>query len=355
MKDGQTLQDLAKDLQRQKQLKRDFKAPANRIMMDADTGNVNLLDRSGMAVTDKVFQPNQLFTDQLNQWAGIPKKYAEKMRAEGAGHLLAMNQNHWLRESGDTRLVRTMDHSARAFLSHRYRMIDNVDVVASVLPILKERGVLFASQQVTDQRLYLKAVNQRKTLEVRKGDKVQLGVVISNSEVGLGAVHVDPLVFTLACLNGAVVADAGLRKFHIGRQAQELDESVEVFQDDTRQADDKAFFLKLRDTVNAAFDEAGMQDLLTAVQDGAKRRLGTGRKLEDVVEVTAKRYAMTETEADGVLRALIDGGDLTQWGLSSAITRYSQDVPGYDRATELEKAGGAVMVMTADEWKEVAQ
>jgi len=108
----------------------------------------------------------------------------------------------------------------------------------------------------------------RRTTEVRKGDRVQFGVVVSNSEVGLGAVHVDPLVFVLACLNGAVVTDAGLRKFHIGRRLQELDEAVEVFQDDTVLADNRAFFLKLRDVVNAAFDETQMTDLLTAIEAG---------------------------------------------------------------------------------------
>ena len=50
------------------------------------------------------------------------------------------------------------------------------------------------SCEVTENRLYLKVVNHRLEMEVRKGDIVQAGVMISNSEVGLGAVSIQPLV-----------------------------------------------------------------------------------------------------------------------------------------------------------------
>jgi hypothetical protein len=36
---------------------------------------------------------------------------------------------------------------------------------------------------------------------------------------------------------------------------------------------------------------------------------------------------------------------LSQWGLVNAITRTSQDVTDYDRATELERLGGVVLDM----------
>ncbi|HLZ07946.1 MAG TPA: DUF932 domain-containing protein, partial [Chloroflexota bacterium] len=90
-----------------------------------------------------------------------------------------------------------------------------------------------------------------------------------------------------------------------------------------------------------------------AVAEGATRRLGT-RKLEEVVEVVGKKHGLNETEEDGILRHLIDGGDLTQWGLANAITAYSQAVPSYERATELEKVGGNVMTLDESQWKEVA-
>ena len=66
----------------------------------------------------------------------------------------------------------------------------------------------------------LKVVNHRLEMEVRKGDIVQAGVMISNSEVGLGAVSIQPLVYRLVCTNGMVVNDMGERRHHVGRQAR---------------------------------------------------------------------------------------------------------------------------------------
>jgi hypothetical protein len=352
MKEGRSIQELAIELQEQRSSMRDFKAPTNKIVHNND-GSFDLLDANGITTPDRHFGANNLFTQQLTGWADIPKKYADRMAAE-APELLSRNVNHWLQKTNETRLVRTLRGNGRAFLSHRYRVIDNIDVIQSVLPVFAEHGITSVSQEVTDNHLYIKAVNTRKTVEVKRGDKVQFGVVVSNSEVGLGAVHVDPLVYTLACLNGAIIADAGLRKFHIGRRLQELDESMEVFQDETIEADNKAFFLKLRDVVTASFDEIQMNDVLKSIEEGTKRKIGDGRFLQEVVEITSKKYGLNSMESEGILRKLIEGRDLTQWGLSSAITLYAQQVPSYERATDLEKLGGAIATLPEQEWEEIA-
>lgn len=344
MKEGRSLQDLAVELQRQRSTMRDFKAPTAKTMYQ-DDGLFFVGDH-------EFFQTNNLFIGQLGSWAEIPKKYVDRLATE-APELLAQNVNHWLSKSKETRLIRTMDGTARAFLSHRYRIIDNIDVVEAVLPAFAEHGITSVSQEVTDKRLYLKAVNTRKTVEVKKGDPVQFGVVISNSEVGLGAVHVDPLLFRLVCLNGAILSDAGMRKFHIGRRVAELDESMEVFKDDTVVADNKAFFLKLRDVVNAAFDEVTMSDVMKSIQEGTTRSITEGRFIEEVIEVTSKKYGLNSHESEGVMRLLIEGKDLTQWGLANAITAQSQKTQSYERATELEKIGGEVMVLDEKGWKEI--
>ncbi len=350
MKIGRTIPELAVELQRQWSTMRDFKTPTARLYY---TGDQTLEFATQVKPAGEKFQTNALFNRQLAAWAGIPQKYFDRMTTEDRP-LLAENVNHWLHNQNETRLVRTLDGTARAFLSHRYRTLDNVDVVGAVLPVFQERGIVTVSAEVTPDHLWLKGLNERRTVEVKKGERVQFGVVISNSEVGLGAVHVDPLVYTLACLNGAIVADAGLRKFHIGRRLQELEESMEVFQDDTVRADNRAFFLKLRDVVNAAFDETQMTDLLASIEAGTQRRLGEGKFLEEVVEVTSERYGFSNLESEGVLRALIDGADLTQWGLANAVTAHAQTVPSYERATELERVGGTIMTLDEKEWKELA-
>jgi hypothetical protein len=44
-----------------------------------------------------------------------------------------------------------------------------------------------------------------------------------------------------------------------------------------------------------------------------------------VIEKTVKRFNLTEGEGSGILEHLVQGGDLSGFGLLNAVTRYSQD------------------------------
>jgi hypothetical protein len=176
-------------------------------------------------------------------------------------------------------------------------------------------------------------------------------VVISNSEVGLGAVSVQPLVYRLVCTNGMVVNDFGERRAHVGRAAKALEDSFSIYSDETMEAEDKAFMLKLRDTTMAAIEEARFAQIIGRLQDSTHAKI-TGR-VQDVIELTGKTYALNQPEQDNILNYLIQGGDLSLYGLSNAITRASQDVESYDRATALEGIGWQVATMPEAQWKEI--
>lgn len=72
-----------------------------------------------------------------------------------------------------------------------------------------------------------------------------------------------------------------------------------------------------------------------------------------MVELTSNKYGLNKDENDGILRHLINGGDLSLYGLSNAITRQSQDVESYDRATELESMGWSVLTMPRATWNSI--
>jgi hypothetical protein len=94
------------------------------------------------------------------------------MREENPA-LLAHNVNSWFRQEPAPRMLRTLDGTARAFLSNRYRRIDHMEILQAALPILGEiPDVRFESCQITDDRMYVKAVNPRLQTEVSPGDIV---------------------------------------------------------------------------------------------------------------------------------------------------------------------------------------
>ena len=65
------------------------------------------------------------------------------------------------------------------------------------------------------------------------------------------------------------------------------------------------------------------------------------------VEVLADRYLLNQNERGSILRHFIMAGDCSQYGLINAVTRASQDVDDYGRATELERLGGELLASAA--------
>ena len=214
MKYGRSLQELAIELDRQAKVKKDYVATAGAMQMTAVNENFDLV------IGNTPFQLNENAHRQLGLQLKIPAPYYERMRAENPGLLMA-NVNGWFQQSPDTRrMVRTLDGTARAILSDRYRRIDNYEVAQTVLPIISEmQGARIESCELTDTRMYIKVVNERIQTEVVPGDIVQAGILISNSEVGMGSVSVKPLIYRLVCTNG-MVADVGVESQIVGALEQ---------------------------------------------------------------------------------------------------------------------------------------
>jgi hypothetical protein len=147
------------------------------------------------------------------------------------------------------------------------------------------------------------------------------------------------------------VNDFGERKAHVGRSAKALEDSFTIYTDETLEAEDKAFMLKLRDTTLAAIEEARFAQIVGRLQETTQAKI-TGR-VQDVIELTGKAFDLNQGEQDSILNYLIAGGDLSLYGLTNAITRASQDVESYDRATALEGIGWQVATMPAAQWKEI--
>jgi hypothetical protein len=353
MKQALALPALAAELTRQRDAKRDFivQSPVLRMV---ETGDALQLPIAGAdAIADRAFGIRDHAHGQIASRLNIPKRYYDRMRQD-APDLLAANVNRWFGESDERRMVRTLDGATRAILSDRYQRIENEEIAEVALPVLADQpDMRVESAAVTETRLYIKALFPRIEGEVRKGDVVQAGVVISNSEVGAGAVTVTPLIFRLVCLNGMIREDGRLRGFHIGAKAIEGESVYELLTDETRQADDRAILLKVRDVIKAAAQPEFFARALERMRESTTEKL-TGDPAK-AVEVLATKAGLSEGERGGVLRHLIEGGDISRWGVLNAVTRASQDVASYDRATELEALGGKILDLPRSEWREIAE
>ena len=351
MKTGRPLNEVMMELNRQNQRKKDYIGSAQALRLFEDGQTFEIGSMSGA----QQFGTTRLFHRQVASALGIPAKYYDIMQSQKP-ELLAQNVNAWLSDRENSYMIRTMDYGggrvARALLSDRYRRIDNMEIASAVLPLFAGSDQYeVISSEVTENRMYLKILSRRLEMEVVPGDYVQAGVVISNSAVGLGSVNVQPLVYRLVCTNGMIVNDMGERKNHVGRAAKAVEDSFHIYSDETMEAEDKAFLLKLRDVTMAAIEEGRFAQVVGKLKESAGIPI-TG-KVTEVVELTGKTYGFNTDEQDSILQYLIAGGDLSQYGLSNAITRASQDVESYDRATALEGIGWQVAAMPATQWKEL--
>jgi hypothetical protein len=355
MKTGRSLQELAAEIERQNDSKRDFVVNTNNLRLLApESGHVRLDmldDRNPDHSVVEDMDMNEITHRQIGNYLGIPAKYYDKMLAEYP-ELLSMNVNGWFHKQPDTRMLRTLDGRARAFLSDRYHRIDNYDVAQTVLPVIGEiKDIRFVSCELTDAKLYIKAVNPRLQAEVKPGDVVQAGIVITNSETGQGSISVYPLVYRLICTNGMVAKDSGLSRRHVGKAITE-DDNMTLFRDETIQADDRAFLMKVEDTVRAAADEAKFRYVVDKMRDATEAKI-TSTDVPGVVELTSREFNLTKEENNGVLKHLIEGSDLSLYGLANAVTRQSQDLENYDRASDLEAVGFDILTMNRMLWNRI--
>lgn len=362
MKVGRTLQELATEVYRQSKVKRDFIADTEKVRMvvEADKGElVPLLSLDGR----EQFRVNELVHDQIGAHYKIPAAYYDKMR-RGAPRLLADNVNHWFEAEASKRMLRTLDQKARAFLSDRYRPLDNYDLLEAALPRLSKMGVEIISCEVTDTRLYLKVVDKRMMKDLpatwrpdnrghERFDTVAPALVLSNSEVGAGALSCQTSVYFGGCTNLTVIREGSVRKSHLGMKQELGDDVYSVLSNSTKRLTDVALWAQIGDVVEAAFNQAkfdaNLEKLRRAQQDAIEPKADVAR----VIEVTAKKFGLNDGERNSVLQHLIKGGDLTKYGLHNAVTRTAQDLASYDRASEFERLGGIIMELPKNDWREI--
>lgn len=363
MKTGKDIRELAQEIYRQGKAKRDFIAPTDKVQVAADTdGKVTatLETKEG----DKAFTVGDVAHGQIREFTNIPAVYYDKMRAE-APDLYAQNVNHWLMHQAKPRMLRTLDERMRAFLSDRFHVgLENGDLAEAAFPALVEIGVEIISCDITEKKLYIKAVDKRINLDIPYGHKLGDGshkffdtcspaIILSNSEVGFGTLSCETALYTNMCTNLAVAKQRSLKRHHVGaRHDMNGDDIRELLSDDTKRLTDRAVLAQIGDVVKGAFNEAKFAALVDKVRVMADDEI---KKPIEVVELTARKLGLNEGEKGSVLEHLIKGGDLSRYGLFNAVTRASADVASYDRASEMERMGGEIIDLPPSEWKEIIE
>lgn len=365
MKTGKSIVELANEIQRQADAKKDYVVDTRALEMVSSVAEPEAAGTDlRLDFGDRRLQIGSVAHDQIADHTGVPTKYYRRMMAEAPG-LLVSNVNWWMQQKPSKQMIRTLDGNARAFLSDKYRPLDNLELAEAVLPVLGDLGVEIMSAEITEKRLYIKAVDHRLGREIEEAKAAGRSVVrtemlypatvITNSEIGFGALSISVGTFNGGCTNLAWLSDRSMRKYHVGQKFGEFTEAqtFALLSDQSRRLNDAALWSSVRDVVKGAFDEAMFEAVVAKIK-GTQENEITG-DVPKVVEVAAQRFGFNEGERKSVLDHLIRGGDLSQYGLHNAITRTAEDLADYDRATEFERTGGQVLELSANDWRQIAE
>ena len=351
MKAGLTLEQLGQELVCQSEVKQDYLVSSDRMVMEAYGGLpvLRVLDSEGGDCMEPL-ELNSTAHKQLSAYLRIPANYYERMLKEYP-ELLAYNVNSWLSRSLEVKLLRTLDGTARALLSNRYWCVDHLELLRAAVPVIGNMpGVSVVSCGLTETHMYVKVVSERLQEDVVPGDTVQYGICITNSEVGVGAIAIQPLLYRLICTNGAVVDEhlgTGARRVHKGAQLT-LPGGFRAYQSPGL-SKNKPFVDQFQAAVKEAIQGARFGELMDRMRLATQVEIQT-QDLTVLLKKIGNEFGLREREQDCVLNHLLDSHDMTLYGLANAVTRFAQDVSSYDRATQLEAVGYDLMTMPRRQW-----
>lgn len=334
-----TLQELAAKVEESASKRFDAVANTERLTLLEDGTILMEMDEG-----DTTFRPTKTAHAQIADRLKVPKRFYDRLQ-EQHPDILSDVVTGLFRKEPETRMVRAYtDESGvmpmRAFLSSRFRRIDNYELMRhAILPELLEgqsTDLRVMESQVTDSRMYIKVVTPRLTAEPRVGDPVQGGFLITNSEIGKGSLNVSMFMLRLVCTNG-MVGNSLLRKYHVGRN---VDTEAEVlFSQETLQADDRAIMLKARDMIRNALSEDGFMKEIEAMKQASGVVIEHPRA---AVEVLSQDFSLNQSESDSLMESFFKNSDRdgqTLYGLTNALTDMAKNVESYDRKVELEGMG----------------
>lgn len=350
MKAGLAIEELAGEIMRQNAIKEDYVVNSPSLLMEQFNSELYLrvLDSDGIDRLEPLSIADNAHR-QIGARLGIPVKYYSRMLEEGRG-LLTENVNYWFRHNPEQRMLRVMEGKVRAFLSNRYLRIDNHEVVCAVMPVIGEiPNVQFVSNQITDNHLFMKVVNPNMQREIAPGKTVQAGMVVCNSETGLGTFYVSPMIYCPELELGMITDIGKVKRTHSGptyRTSEHFLLRPETF----LMADDNAFLEKIRTSVRDALDEETFEQTVAGMQEAIDARINEA-DVPYVVNVAANEFGITETEEQGILDRLMDSQDMTRFGLASAVTGQSIVTESYERATDLEEISYRMLTMPTTQWE----
>ena len=278
---------------------------------------------------------------QVSNVCEIPWSYYRKLMDTGSLELLSRNVNRFLPQHKDDapkkKLIRITDGRIRAYLSSRYKCLDNLSLLNCFIEKIKDHEVNYVGAEIDDKYLCVKAIFPDKEGDVKPGDTIRQGIMLLNSEVGASSLVVKPMFWRLVCSNGAIAFDgygdknSTVRAVHIGR-----DRNLGFYSDKIMQKEAELTWLKVEESIDHAMNGLFLDEYIGKAKKALEIHFDDPVKIVDNV---AMKYKWTNEEKNKVQNNFTNGEDSSLYGLSNAITAAAKDLSDIESRLRFERLG----------------
>ena len=361
-----TLSAILQKIQTEAARKQDYIAPTDQLQVQTVDGNTNIILEANRGMPTMEFQTNEVAFQQLASNCDIDVRTARRLRdnenyAPEFDNLI----NKILVNEPKSKMLRTFDGEqplVRAIVSDKFKTFDNVDLVEAALPQLMDSPAdwQIVNGTVTESRLYMRLKSLVQVAEPVLGDHMANGILLRNSEVGMGSVEIRQLVFTLACLNGMMSSNI-TRHTHVTTARGTEDWSVLTAE--AKNADNHALQLKLRDVVASyasreSFDQTVEQMRIAhgdIVENGLANPSGV---VENVVKVLSLPKKSSADIMAGLMQTIQQSGysnkPISRATIVNAVTAVAHSADA-DNVDDWYANGRAVLDLPRNQWETIAQ
>lgn len=222
-------------------------------------GNV-LNFRVGFKEQDEYFVITELAHRQICDWLGLPFKYYESFLVDKPTIFLNM-LNSLFSKIEDYRTLRVVNNKLIAFLSNYYLKYDDLELWRFANKLVSEaRGLNILSAELTPEKIYIKIFDKRISAKMTDESIIYAGYLLSNSEVGLGSIKVEPLIYHSSSKSCYIFKKFAKRVYH-------MDKSVEYISDRRNPANSKLLY---NETANQDYLVAELIEAVMAEHPFAK-------------------------------------------------------------------------------------
>ncbi len=357
--------DFLTEIQRQKDAKRDFTTSTQdnvRIVTAEDGGKplkLVLLGGGGSEIVGS-FSISENAHRQICARLKMGWHFYQRC-LEDHPDIISDNCNKLFEREPESRMVRVLDGTVRAFLSDRYFRIDNAPVIETmaehILPGVESGDLRIMSAYAGPDKMYLKGIYTGDDLAhtVAEGPNgeprvIRPGFRASNSETGNGSLDIQGFFFDGYCTNGCVwgIQEAfTLKRRHTGHRVLESEGYI-VESPEAQKLELQAILARIGDAIKSVSNKEYVDQMAASLRRAAQT--DQCQAPAGAVELAVKELDLLEVESSGILQTFLRDHDYSQFGLASAVTEQANTAESYERACELEDIGAQILTLSMRQW-----